>query len=776
MAIKKEKKTETPAAGKKKGAKKAASGGEAQSVASAEGSGGEAQPAASAANTKKEPAKKAKKSKAKKAPKERKILVIVESPAKAKTIEKYLGPSYTVKASMGHLIDLPKSRLAIDVDHDFTPEYITVRGRAKLLKELQGDAKKADTVLLASDNDREGEAIAWHLRNAINAKTQTVPIRRISFNEITPAAIKDAVANPGIIDESKVNAQKARRVLDRLVGYNLSPLLWKKVKNGLSAGRVQSVALRLICEREKEVESFIPEEYWTLEADFKVGKSSFTAQLVSWQGSKPDLKSEEEVKSIIDRITNADCFVSDIRETDKTVRPRPPFTTSQMQQTAANRLGFTSRKTMQVAQQLYEGVNIGSSRIGLITYMRTDSVRISQTALEEVREWLGKNYPKEVPEKIVEYAVGKKAQDAHEAIRPTYVSYTPDEVKDHLTRDQLRLYTIIWERFVSSQMTNAKTRTVSADISAGEGIFRIAGTRLIEKGFYKVIKLLASREEKGNAYPALKTGDKVKVDKFYPEQHFTQGPPRYTDASIVKTLEEKGIGRPSTYAPIISTLLDRYYVTRSNKQLVPTILGRMICDMLVEYFPHIVDAAFTASMENQLDEVEESAILWPDMIREFWQPFKDKVDEVGKTLESFKGSLDEPTDHVCEKCGKPMVKKLGRFGYFLACSGFPECRNTKSIPLAKCPKCGGDIVARKTRGRGKEFYGCTNYPDCDFISHFKPINQSCPKCGQFMVEKYDKKNGAHKACINPECDYLHSDDEPDATALAAEAAEKDDAE
>jgi DNA topoisomerase-1 len=692
--------------------------------------------------------------------KDKKILVIVESPAKAKTIEKYLGPLYMVKASMGHLIDLPKSRMAIDVDHDFEPEYITVRGRAKILKELQGDAKKADSVLLASDNDREGEAIAYHLRNAITAKNDRVPIQRISFNEITPAAIKDAVANPSTIDESKVNAQKARRVLDRLVGYNLSPLLWKKVKNGLSAGRVQSVALRLICEREKEVESFIPEEYWTLEADFKVGKSSFTAQLVSWLGNKPELKNEDAVQVIIDKIVNADCFVSDIRETDKTIRPKPPFTTSQLQQTAANRLGFTSKKTMQVAQQLYEGVNIGNSRVGLITYMRTDSVRISQVALDEVRSWIGEHFSQDLPEKAVEYILGKKAQDAHEAIRPTYVSYTPDEVKEYLTRDQLRLYTIIWERFVSSQMNPAKTTTVSIDIQAGEGIFRIAGTRIIKKGFYKVMKLLAN-ENKGSPVPSLKTGDKVKVDKFYPEQHFTQGPARYTDASIVKTLEEKGIGRPSTYAPIISVLLDRYYVTRSNKQLVPTLLGRMICDMLVEYFPHVVDAGFTASMETKLDEVEESQLRWPDMIRSFYYPFKEQVDEVGKTLESFKGSLDEMTDHVCEKCGKPMVKKLGRYGFFLACSGFPECRNTKSVPLAKCPRCGGDIVARKTRGRGKEFYGCTNYPSCDFISHFKPLNQDCPKCGQFLVEKYDKKNGYHKACINPACDYLHSSDDLD---------------
>ncbi|MDR1576251.1 MAG: type I DNA topoisomerase [Treponema sp.] len=707
--------------------------------------------------------KAAPKKKASKKEPEKRILVIVESPTKAATIEKYLGPDYSVKASMGHLIDLPKSRLAIDTENNFEPEYITVRGRANILKELRSDAKKADMVLLASDNDREGEAIAWHLKNAISAKSEQVPIQRISFNEITPQAIRDAVASPRTIDESLVDAQKARRVLDRLVGYNLSPLLWKKVKNGLSAGRVQSVALRLICEREKEVENFIPEEYWTLEADFRVGKSSYTAQLVLWQNAKPELKNEAAVNAIIAKIKNADCVVSDVRETDKTVRPKPPFTTSLLQQTAANRLGFTSRRTMQVAQQLYEGVSIGTTRVGLITYMRTDSVRVSQTALDEVREWLGKNFPADFPEKAVEYTVGKKAQDAHEAIRPTYVSYTPDSIKEYLSKDQLRLYTIIWERFVSSQMNSAKTRTVSVDITvaAGKtgGIFRVSGTSLIEKGFYKVIKLLSSKEEKGNPYPALKTGDKVKFEKFHPEQHFTQGPARFTDATIIRTLEEKGIGRPSTYAPIISVLLDRYYVTRSNKQLVPTILGKLINDMLVEYFSHYVDAGFTAAMENKLDEVEENQIRWPDMIREFWDPFKTTVDEVGKTIESFKGSLDEPTDYVCEKCGRPMVKKLGRFGFFLACTGFPECRNAKSVPLAKCPKCGGNVIARKTRGRGKEFYGCANYPNCDFISHFKPVEQNCPRCGQFMVEKYDKKNGSHKACINPACDYLHSADD-----------------
>ncbi|MDR0669118.1 MAG: type I DNA topoisomerase [Treponema sp.] len=683
----------------------------------------------------------------------------MESPHKAETVQKILGSDYTVKACIGHLIDLPKSRLAIDVDHNFEPEYITVRGRSKLLKELQGDAKKSGMVLLASDPDREGEAIAWHLKNAIAAKTDKVPVRRISINEITPQVVRDAVIKPQDINEDLVNAQKARRVLDRLVGYNLSPLLWKKVKNGLSAGRVQSVALRIICEREKEVESFIPEEYWTLDADFRLGRSAFTAQLVSWRGAKPELKTEEAVNKIIAEIKHADCVVGEIRETDRIVRPRAPFTTSQMQQTAANRLGFTARKTMQVAQQLYEGINIGASRVGLITYMRTDSVRVSQTALAELRDWLGKNYPGDFPETPNEYSVGKKAQDAHEAIRPTFVDYTPDSVKEYLSRDQLRLYTIIWERFVSSQMNNAKNRSLSADIAAGEALFRITGTKLIERGFYKVIKLLSGKEEQGNPYPSLKTGDTVKMDKFYPDQHFTQGPPRYTDASIVRVLEEKGIGRPSTYAPIISVLLDRYYVTRSNKQLVPTVLGRLINDMLVEYFPHYVDAAFTADMENKLDKVEDNAIQWPDMIREFWDPFKDRLDNVGKTLESYKGSLDEPTDYVCEKCGKPMLKKLGRFGFFLACSGFPECRNTKSIPLATCPKCGGDVVARKNRGRGREFYGCVNYPACDFISHYKPINQNCPKCGQFLVEKYDKKNGYHKACINPDCDYLHSEED-----------------
>ena len=687
-------------------------------------------------------------------------LVIVESPAKAHTIEKYLGPGYTVKASMGHLIDLPKSRMAIDVENDFQPEYITVRGRAKLLKELQKDAKKSDVVLLASDNDREGEAIAWHLNNALKNKTDA-KISRIVFNEITPVAIKEAVQHPGEIVESKVNAQKARRVLDRLVGYNLSPLLWSKVKNGLSAGRVQSVALRLICEREEEVENFLPEEYWTLDADFAKGKTKFTAQLVKYKGEAPELKSEQMVNDIIKEIQSADCIVSNIKQTEKTVRPKAPFTTSKLQQASANRLGYTSRKTMQIAQQLYEGVNIGSNRVGLITYMRTDSVRISETALADVRKWIEKNYPENLPAEPIHYTVGKAAQDAHEGIRPTYTEYTPDSVKEYLTRDQLRLYTIIWERFVSSQMNNAKTMTTSAEITAGDAVFRVSASKITEKGFYSVIKLLSSKEDKTGNLPSLKTGEKITSDKFYPEQHFTQGPARYTDASIVRTLEEKGIGRPSTYAPIISVLLDRYYVTRSNKQLVPTQLGRMICRILVESFPEVINEHFTAEVENNLDKVEQDELVWNTMIADFFTPFKKRVDEVMESVASVKGSLDEPTDKICEKCGKPMMKKLGRFGFFLACSGFPECHNTKSIPLAKCPMpgCDGEIVARKTKGRGKEFYGCTNYPSCNFISHFKPIDQYCPKCGWFLVEKFDKKNGSYKSCINPDCDYLHSADD-----------------
>lgn len=689
-------------------------------------------------------------------------LVIVESPAKAKTIEKYLGDKYVVLASMGHLIDLPKSRIGVDVEHDFTPEYLTIRGKAKLLKELQKYAKKAGAVLLASDNDREGEAISYHIRDALVLKNADLDIKRIVFNEITPQAIRDAVREPRVLDEDKVNAQKARRVLDRLVGYNLSPLLWKKVKNGLSAGRVQSVALRMICDREREVESFIPEEYWSLEADFKKGRYSFSGELVSFRGEKADLKKEAEVRAVMDAISGAPCAVAQIKESEKTVKPKPPFTTSKLQQTAANRLGFTSKKTMQIAQQLYEGINIGSTRIGLISYMRTDSVRVSDTALKEAREYIAANHPAELPPEPIAYATDKKAQDAHEAIRPTMVKYTPESIKEYLNKDQQKLYGIIWERFVASQMTNARIRSLALDVAAGDAVFRVNSSRMVEKGFYKVIKLLSTKEDKDSSLPEMRQGEELRLEGYRPEQHFTQGSARYTDASIIKALEEQGIGRPSTYAPIISVLLERYYVTRENRQLAPTTLGKMINEILVESFPNVIEPGFTAGMESMLDEVEESKRDWVAALKDFYGPFKARVDEVMETLQSFRGSLDEATDAVCDKCGRPMVKKLGRFGFFLACTGFPECKNTKSIPLAKCPRpdCGGEIVARrKAKGRGREFYGCSRYPECDFITYYKPTNTSCPKCGWFLVERFDKKRGSYKACINPACDYLHSQDD-----------------
>lgn len=685
-------------------------------------------------------------------------LVIVESPSKAKTIEKYLGADYIVRASMGHLIDLPKSKLGVDIENNFEPEYITIRGSGKVLNELKALAKKSDAVYLASDNDREGEAIAYHLHNAIREKS-SVPITRVVFNEITPDVIRTAIQNPRDIDEHKVNAQKARRVLDRIIGYKISPVLWEKVKNGLSAGRVQSVALRIICEREKEVNDFIPVEYWSLDAKLKKNKTEFVSRLLSFQNKKVDMLRKDEVASIIDSIKGNQAIVTDFKKNQKTQKPKPPFTTSTLQQAAATRLGFTSRKTMQIAQQLYEGIQVGASPVGLITYMRTDSVRISDVAISAVRKFITQKFPDCLPEKPIEYSVAGKAQDAHEAIRPTYIEYTPEYLKENLTRDQMRLYSLIWERFVACQMTNTKTETTSYDIVIGDALFRASSTAVIEKGFQNVLKEKDDKAEK--TIPKMKQGDTLDVSDLISEQHFTQGPARYTDASIVKTLEENGIGRPSTYAPTISVLLDRYYVTRDNKQLVPTQLGKIINTILTDNFDDVVNVAFTAKMETMLDNVETSQENWQDVLKGFYPHFQDEVDAVMKSVESIKGTFDEKTDIICEKCGKHMLKKLGRYGFFLACEGFPECRNAKSIPLAKCPRpgCNGDIVAKRGKGRARAFYGCTHYPDCDFITYFKPIEATCPKCGWFMVEKYDKKNGSYKACINPECDYLHSDDE-----------------
>ena len=695
----------------------------------------------------------------KKNEKEKKSLLIVESPAKAKTIERYLGKSYIVKASMGHLMDLPKSRLGIDVSHDFSPEYITVRGRAKLLKELKKDAKMAKNIYLASDNDREGEAIAWHLKTIFQDECQA-PIFRIVFNEITPQAIKEAVKAPKDIDEDKVNAQKARRVLDRLVGYNLSPILWAKVKNGLSAGRVQSVALRLICEREDEVQHFIPEEYFSLEGEFKKNKTKFKAKLEQYKGKDVDKSKRQEFLNIMKTIKDCNGIVVSKKDTAKSTKPKPPSITSTLQQVAANRLNFTSKKTMQVAQQLYEGISVGSKHVGLITYMRTDSVRISSLALDSARKWIGENYPESLPDKAQVYVVGEASQDAHECIRPTFMEYTPSYLEKYLSKEQFKLYSIIWERFIASQMKNAKTITSTYDIDVKEAVFRTSSTKIVEKGFYSVANLLLSKDDKAESSLELSVKDEVEMINIEVESHFTQGPSRYTDATIVKALEEKRIGRPSTYAPIISVLLDRFYVTRSNKQLVPTQLGMVINNLLVANFSDIIDVNFTAGMERKLDEIEEDKIDWISVIRPFYTSFVQELNTTMEKVSSVKGKMDEKTDVVCDQCGKKMIKRLGRFGYFLACSGFPECKNTKSIPLAKCPVegCGGDIIARKGNGKKKtrEFYGCSNFPKCNFISYFKPTDSFCPKCGWFLVEKYDKSRGSYHACINPKCDYLHT--------------------
>jgi len=705
----------------------------------------------------------------------KKTLIIVESPAKAKTIEKYLGEGYAVAASMGHLVDLPKSRLAVDVDQGFEPEYITIRGKAKILNALRQEAGRSVEVLLASDNDREGEALSFHLRNAIQAKKPGIPVRRIVFNEITPQVIRDAVAHPGEIDGAKVEAQKARRVLDRLVGYHLSPILWKKVKNGLSAGRVQSVALRLLCEREAEVESFVPEEYWSLEAELKKGRTLFKAALTEFRGAKAELKSKQEVEAIISALQGAEYRVAGLRSTEKTLRPKAPLTTSKLQQEAANRFGFTSRKTMQVAQTLYEGVDIGSGRVGLITYMRTDSTRVSETALVEVRAFLAERYPAELPEKAVYYAPAAKAQDAHEAIRPTYVRNTPEEVRAALSPDQFKLYSLVWERFVSSQMIPARAVTTTVDLRAGEALFRASSTRTSQPGFQRALAVLATKEQ-GKQLPALQEGEAVEFLRHRSEQHFTSGPARYTDATSLTALEEKGLGRPSTYAPIISVLLDRYYVVRKSRQLVPTQLGRIINNLLTAQFPELLNENFTATLERRLDEVEERRERWDLVVGEFYRSFKPQVDHVMDTLESIKGVLDEPTEFTCEKCGRPLVKKLGRYGFFLACTGCPECRNTRAVPLADCPRpgCGGKIIARRRKGgRGKEFYGCTNYPQCDFVTYYKPADAVCPKCGWFLVEKQDKQRGAYRACINPQCSYLHTP-EAEGAPEGGRAAEQED--
>jgi DNA topoisomerase-1 len=681
-----------------------------------------------------------------------KSLVIVESPTKAKTINKYLGNEYSVKSSMGHLIDLPKSRLAVDVNNDFKPDYITIRGRGKILSELKKEAQKAEQIYLAADSDREGEAISFHIKNVLEKANPKAEIKRIVFNEITDKAIRESIGHSRNIDMTLVNAQKARRILDRIVGYSLSPLLWEKIKKGLSAGRVQSVALRVICEREEEIENFTPEEFWTIEAEFIKGKKTFGAKLVLMDGEKVRIGSEKEADAILNRVKNEKFFVQRIDESERRRKAPPPYTTSKMQQAAGSRMGFPARKTMMVAQQLYEGIDIEGGPVGLITYMRTDSTRVSTQAQVEAARYISENFSeKYLPDKPNVFRNKGGAQDAHEAIRPTSVYRVPAQMKEFLTRDQLRLYTLIWEQFVASQMAAALFKQVKVDIAADGGIFRTNGQKVLFDGFLKVYRGNGTDKEK--VLPPLAEGeqlDPVSVDK---EVHYTEPPPRFTDSTLVKFLEESGIGRPSTYVPIITTLISRYYIVREKRQFKPTFLGKLTNDLMVKSFPDLLSIQFSSNMEAQLDEVADGKLDWVQLLKDFYHPFIQSVEEAQHKLESYKGITDEETDLTCEKCGRPMIKKLGKYGYFLACSGFPECRNTMALPYGKCPRddCDGFVVERKTK-RKRSFYGCSSYPECDFMTWDKPSADSCPQCGSIMVEK--SVGGAKKhICQRESCGH-----------------------
>ena len=683
----------------------------------------------------------------------KKKLVIVESPAKAKTINRYLGADYIVKSSMGHLIDLPKSRLGIDLDNGFEPEYITIRGRAKILNELKREAKKSEEVLLAADDDREGESIAWHIGNRIKLANSNIPIKRIVFHEITKDALNEAIEKPRDIDIAKVNAQKARRVLDRLIGYNLSPLLWEKIKRGLSAGRVQNVALLIICNREGEIEAFIPVEYWTFGVFLKHKNKEFLAELQKYKGSKPELKTKEDVDEIMEHLKDKTYKVSSIEIKDRLRNPIAPYTTSKLQQAASTSLGYNSSKTMQIAQTLYEGVSIEGESTGLITYMRTDSVRISPVAQEQAREFIKKEYGENyLPIEAPSYSVKKNAQDAHEAIRPTNVFLTPDYVKEYLKSEQYKLYKLIWERFVSSQMLPAKMKNTRAIIVAGDCEFSVSSSKIEFDGYLKVLTIDKGDKEKVLKMPNLSENEICEFVDNNPEQHFTTPPPRYNDASLVKTLEESGIGRPSTYSHTIRTIISRHYIQRKGKQLVPTELGKLVNELISENFSELININFTANMESKLDKIEDDNIEWNNILKEFYPHFLDTLKTATENIHNMKDFFNEETDFVCEKCGRKMIKRLGRYGYFIACSGFPECKNAKGISFGVCPKCKGDITLKRSK-RGREFYGCSNYPKCDFVSWDKPIQNPCPKCNGLMVERQIKNKGLFKVCIKEDCGY-----------------------
>lgn len=682
-------------------------------------------------------------------------LVIVESPAKAKTISKYLGRKYIVKASMGHVRDLPKSQLGVEVEEDFEPKYITIRGKGPILKELKDARKKVKRVYLAADPDREGEAIAWHLAHYLDVPEDEAC--RVVFNEITKQAVKDAFKTPRQIDMDLVNAQQARRILDRLVGYQISPLLWKKVKKGLSAGRVQSVAVKIIIDRENEIKAFEPEEYWSITLQLTIGKETFEAKFHSLDGKKKELHSKEDVDQILHIIEDASFEVSEVRERERLRHPAAPFITSSLQQEAARKLNFRASKTMSIAQQLYEGIDLGKEgTVGLITYMRTDSTRISATAQEEVRAYISEKFgPEYIPSKPREYGKkGANTQDAHEAIRPSTM-YEPNEIKSYLKRDQFRLYKLIWERFVASQMSSAVLDTMSVDIAANNAMFRATGSKIKFHGFMKVYVEGSDDEttvDDEHFLPALQQGDKLKVEKTDPAQHFTQPPPRYTESRLVRTLEEKGIGRPSTYAPTLETIQRRGYVALEEKRFFPTEMGELVIQLMEEFFPEILNVEFTALMENDLDQVEVGERDWVKVLDAFYETFQQRLEFAEEEMKEIE-IKDEVSDEICEKCGKHFVYKMGRFGKFLACSGFPDCRNTK--PIIKnigvtCPTCHkGDIVERRSK-KGRIFYGCNTYPECDFVSWDRPVAKPCPNCNALLVIKRNK-NGARHQCVS--CDF-----------------------
>lgn len=681
-------------------------------------------------------------------------LIIVESPSKIKTIKKTLGSGYTVMASKGHVRDLPKSKLGVDTEHDFKPQYINMSDKKDLIKELKDAAANSDGVLLATDPDREGEAISWHLAHLL-ALDLNEP-NRVAFNEITESGVKAGIAAPHKIDLNLVDAQQARRVLDRIVGYKLSPFLWKKVKSGLSAGRVQTVALRLIVEREREIEKFNSEEYWSVDAKLLAGTKSFKAALYGFaDGKKIDvIPNAEEADKIVSELSGAEYIVSALKKGTRKKQPAPPFITSTLQQEASRKLGFTGQRTMRIAQQLYEGVDVpGAGTTGLITYMRTDSLRISEEARAAAYKYITGRYGKEyLPEKPRYFKTKSGAQDAHEAIRPTSIGFTPESVKDALTAEQYKLYKLIWERFIASLMEVCVQNTVNADITAGDYLFKASGYSVKFDGFtvlYEEGKDDDSAE--GGALPEMKTGDKLKLKELTPNQHFTQPPARYTEPTLIKALDENGIGRPSTYAPILSNILGRDYIEREKKSLKPTNLGMVVSDLMVEYFDKIVDVKFTAGLEKQLDEIGAGKRGWVDTIKDFYKDFDKLYKKAEESLEGKRVKVpDEETDVICDKCGRKMVVKSGRFGKFLACPGYPECKNTKPMPEDEvkqpCPKCGGKLV-KKTSKKGKRFYGCSNYPECDFAAPGIPTGEKCPECGSFIISGVRGR----KYCMNSEC-------------------------